>query len=277
MLSRAMDTPLRFRVYGDAGPPVVLLHGGPGAPGHMAPVAAALADSFRVYEPFQRGSGEAPLTVARHIADLQAFVMAHCGAVRPAVVGFSWGAMLALAYAAAHPQQVGSLALVSCGTFDPRARAQLQVTLHGRMTPDLQQQLDQLAAAIPDPDVRLCALGELLLPLYAYDLLTTQLGNEGCDARAHEESWADMVRLQEAGVYPAAFAAITAPVLMLHGAADPHPGSAIRESLAPYLPQLAYQQLDRCGHYPWLERHARDDFFRHLRQWLGQPELVGPS
>ena len=29
-----------------AGPEVVVLHGGPGAPGHMAPVAKALADSF---------------------------------------------------------------------------------------------------------------------------------------------------------------------------------------------------------------------------------------
>jgi len=41
------------------------------------------------------------------------------------------------------------------------------------------------------------------------------------------------VQLQEAGVYPAAFAAITSPVLMLHSTYDPHPGQMIRASLAP--------------------------------------------
>ena len=48
---------MRIREYGSAGPMVVLLHGGPGAPGYMAPVARELADSFRVLEPLQRGSG----------------------------------------------------------------------------------------------------------------------------------------------------------------------------------------------------------------------------
>jgi pimeloyl-ACP methyl ester carboxylesterase len=41
------------------------------------------------------------------------------------------------------------------------------------------------------------------------------------------------------GIEPQAFAAITAPVLMVHGDDDPHPG-AIRETLRPFLPQLEY-------------------------------------
>jgi hypothetical protein len=36
-----------------------------------------------------------------------------------------------------------------------------------------------------------------------------------------------MIRLQDHGVYPAAFSAIRSPVLMLHGAVDPHPGRMI--------------------------------------------------
>ena len=69
---------MRVRTYGTSGPPVVVLHGGPGTPGGMAPVARGLADSFRVLEPFQRGSGGEPLTVARHVADLHELAESRC-------------------------------------------------------------------------------------------------------------------------------------------------------------------------------------------------------
>jgi hypothetical protein len=39
---------LRVRSDGSSGPLVAVLHGGPGAPEYMAPVAAGLADSLRV-------------------------------------------------------------------------------------------------------------------------------------------------------------------------------------------------------------------------------------
>jgi hypothetical protein len=31
---------------------------------------------------------------------------------------------------------------------------------------------------------------------------------------------------------------------------------------------VEYHEIQRCGHYPWLERGARDDFFATLRAWL---------
>jgi pimeloyl-ACP methyl ester carboxylesterase len=81
---------MRVRSYGTLGPQVVVLHGGPGAPGHMAPVARGLADSFRIIEPFQRGSGTEPLTVSRHVGDLHEVIQFRCGTGRPALVGSSW-------------------------------------------------------------------------------------------------------------------------------------------------------------------------------------------
>jgi pimeloyl-ACP methyl ester carboxylesterase len=79
-----------------------------------------------------------------------------------------------------------------------------------------------------------------------------------------------MLAQQAAGVYPAAFAAIRAPVLMLHGEADPHPGAMIRDRLLPFLPQLEYLVLPRCGHYPWREYGAHAEFFAHLTAWLAR-------
>ena len=119
---------LRLRIHGASGPPVIVLHGGPAAVGSAAELARGLSDGFRVFEPWQRGSGPEALTVATHVEDLHALIQARCGAGRPAIVGESWGAMLALAYAAAYPSVPAAVALVGCGTFDPVARAKLNET-----------------------------------------------------------------------------------------------------------------------------------------------------
>ena len=267
---------MQIRTYGTSGSLVVVLHGGPGAPGHMAPVARGLADSFRVLEPMQRASGGEPLTVAGHVADLHQVLTSHCGGARPALVGSSWGAMLALAYAAAHPGRAGPLVLIGCGTFDPEARDRMRAILDERMGDSLRQRLERLPEEFPDADERLRIMGELILPLYSHDLVTTDQEIEAYDARAYDETWEDMLRLQEEGVYPGVFEAIDGPVLMLHGAADPHPGPMIRASLEPYLPQLEYREWERCGHYPWLERHMRDEFFAALREWLLRQFAEGP-
>ncbi len=262
---------MRVRRYGKSGPQVIVLHGGPGAAGYMAPVARGLADSFRVLEPFQRGSGAEPLTVARHVADLHELVQS-CGAgggsLRPALVGHSWGAMLALAYAVAHPDACGPLVLIGCGTFDPAARERMRAIMAERMDDAMRRRMEGLAEQFSDPDALMRARGALVEQLYSYDLATPGEESGECDARAHDETWQDMMRLQDAGVYPAAFAAIGTVVLMLHGADDPHPGQMIRSSLARYLPQLEYREWDRCGHSPWLERFAREEFFAVLRGWL---------
>ncbi len=259
--------PLFTRTYGNAEPQVVLLHGGPAAAGYMGTVAEALADWFQVLEPFQRGSGGERLTVARHVEDLHDVVLLHCGDERPVIVGHSWGAMLALAYGAAHPDRFASLVLIGCGAFDPTARAQLVATREARIDADLRRRLARLNYEIRDPDERLCAMGELIKSVDSFDLIPHK-DETLCDLKAHEETWEDMIRLQERGVYPAAFDVICTPVLMMHGEYDPHPGAMIRDGLGTYLPQLEYTQWDRCGHYPWLEKATRHEFHRVLREWL---------
>jgi pimeloyl-ACP methyl ester carboxylesterase len=238
---------LRLRTYGSSGKSVIVLHGGPAAVGCAAEIAEGLSDRFRVFEPWQRGSGIEPLTVAMHVEDLHALIQARCGSERPpAIVGESWGAMLALAYAAAHPTSSAATVLIGCGTFDPIARAELRKILAERTSS--RSPYDYAPLSSPQRE-------DLDRPF---------------DQVAHIQTWEDMVRLQNEGVYPQAFAAIKSPVLMLHGDYDPHPGPMIRDSLMPYLPQLEYKQFERCGHSPWTERFARDDFFAALTTWLEQ-------
>ena len=112
----------RIRFHGDHGPLVITLHGGPGATGSTVRLAQGLSRDFRVIEPWQRPSGKIQLTVAVHIQDLRNLILSRCKSEKPALVGSSWGDMLALAYAAEHSETIHGIALVGCGTFDKASR-----------------------------------------------------------------------------------------------------------------------------------------------------------
>ena len=81
--------------------------------------------------------------------------------------------------------------------------------------------------------------------VYDYDVEDGAVNVDVLDAQAYEQTWADMVRLQRDGVYPAAFAAIDVPVLMLHGDVDPHPGLLIAEDLREYILSPGIRRI--CG------------------------------
>jgi pimeloyl-ACP methyl ester carboxylesterase len=136
---------------------------------------------------------------------------------RPALLGASWGAMLALAYAAAHPDSSGPLILVGCGTFDLVTRAELQSTVEQRMTDGIRARLKEVEQL--GEDERLKAGVQAAAPIYSYEP-TIWPDDDEVDARVHQQTWDDMLRLQTEGIYPAAFAAIKVPVLMMHGTFD---------------------------------------------------------
>ncbi len=262
---------MRVREYGESGPIVIALHGGPAAVGGAAPIARGLAESFRVLEPWQRGSGEEPLTVATHVADLHELIVSRCDGVRPGLVGTSWGAMLALAYAAEHPESAGPLVLVGNGTFDLKARARLTEIIEERQSSEMRERVERLEQDFPDKNERMQERLRLVRSVYEYDpidLRSFDGDGKPFDMRAHTETWEDMLRQQAEGVYPAAFETILSPVIMLHGAHDPHPGRMIYDGLKPVIPQLEYREWERCGHSPWAERQVRDEFFAAMREWL---------
>ena len=259
------------RRYGQQGPLVLVLHGGPAAFGDVAPIAKGISESYRAVEPWQRGSGSQPLTVARHVTDLHELATDLGEDFPPAIVGHSWGAMLALCYAAEYPSEAGPIVLVGCGTFDQAARNQMQMTIEDRMDDDLRNKLRRMSAEHTDPADRFIRAFKLTRHLFDFDPIDPypdKEESEPFDMVAYEETWNDMARLQADGTYPDAFRAIESPVLMLHGQYDPHPGDLIRDSLLRHLPQLEYREWARCGHSPWIERFAREEFFSAICEWL---------
>ena len=225
----------RIRTYGNDGSPVIVLHGGPAESGGSALVAQGLSDHFRVFEPWQRLSSHKPLSVAVHIADLHHLINSRCRDKKPALVGESWGAMLALAHASEHPEHTGPVVLIGCGTFDKMSRADLSKVRERR----IRDYIEKHPKHSSDLDL---SLGEQIMKWHemtdVYDLAPNTPAKEEpepFDMRAHTETWNDMLCCQEKGLYPQSFSSISSPVIMLHGAYDPHPGKMIRDSLMPYM------------------------------------------
>ena len=274
--------PIKVRHYGRSGPHVVLLHGGPGAPGEMVPVARYLSRQFRVLEPLQRGSGGVPLSVALHVADLHEVLRDFPRQGPVCLVGYSWGAMLALTYASRHPADLGRLILIGCGTFDTESREAYESSIQQRMDPATRNWVNEIhfhLAKEKDRQVRdklLAELGGLYSRLQSVDPVEDPSEEEiACDEGAFRETWEDVLSLQERGIQPVEFARIEVPVTMLHGDSDPHPGPMIHKSLAPFIPQLEYRGIPQCGHKPWVERRARDDFFEMLVECLTGEKKAG--
>ena len=118
----------RFRKYGSKPYGVAVVHGGPGAAGEMAPVARELSRSRGVLEPLQTAS-----TVEGQLEEL-ASVLRENARLPVSLIGYPWGAMLGLLFAAGNPGFVKKLILVSSGVLENHYAADIMKTRLGRLT-----------------------------------------------------------------------------------------------------------------------------------------------
>ncbi|MBF6590526.1 MAG: alpha/beta hydrolase, partial [Ktedonobacterales bacterium] len=84
----------------------------------------------------------------------------------------------------------------------------------------------------------------------------------------YQQVWQDAQALRTSGLFLEAGKDIQCPVVAIHGDYDPHPAEGIREPLTPLLKDFRFISLRHCGHLPWIEREARDEFYRILREEL---------
>jgi pimeloyl-ACP methyl ester carboxylesterase len=114
---------LHYRSYGsESNPPLVLVHGLASTSRIWDYVAPVLAGTFWVVAYDQRGHAESekPDTgydLPTMLADLEGLLEA-LKIERPVLVGHSWGASLALAYAAMNPDNCAALVMVDGGITD---------------------------------------------------------------------------------------------------------------------------------------------------------------
>jgi len=242
-----------------SGPPVVMLHGGPGAShDYLRPGFDLLAGSRTLVYYDQRGGGRSP--VARdvpvgwqeHVADLDA-LRELWGQERLAICGYSWGGLLAMLYAVTHPARVERLALVSPAPAWREARQRFEDDFARRnLDPALQAErahLRESGLRESDPEAFQRRLFELSVRPYFVDPeRVRELTPFRIVHRTQQEVWSS---LGDYDLRPG-LARLDVPSLVLHGREDVIPWEAAET--AARLLRAEWHLLSPCGHCPHVEQ-----------------------
>ena len=128
--------------------PVVTLHGGPGVPDYLAPVAEIVDELCPVHRYDQRGTGgslwQGEHTIARHLHDLASLLDAW-GHDRVVLLGHSFGTNLAGYFLLAYPERVAGLIQIAGPFLDPWREAD-RAAQRTRRSDEQQDRLEELSA-----------------------------------------------------------------------------------------------------------------------------------
>lgn len=246
-----------------AGSPVTLIHGLTGSSKVWRGQAGLLAQTHQVLTYDLRGHGESEkpadgsFSFESHTADLLALLNG-LGIERTALVGWSMGVSIAIAFAVAHPERVSRLILIG-GTPMLVARPDFPYA----MPPE--QQAALIAAASQDFNGLMKLFGQMMMPEeHAPELddwlrgIAHQCGSEVYVAIMQQAAPVDL-RPQ--------IAQVTAPTLVLHGALDGICPLPAGQYIAEQIPGARFEVLEGVGHAPFLTRPEVVD--PHLTQFLG--------
>jgi proline iminopeptidase len=275
--TRSTEVPLYWCTYGPAGARrLLVLHGGPGAHhDYLLPQFLDLADAWELVFYDQRGGGRsksggpALITWETHVHDL-ALVIAELGFEPLTIIGYSWGAMLALLYASAVSRSGGGappsqLALIDPAPLTRAFRAQFEAEFARRQaSPAIQRLRDELAASAlrqTDPAAyRQRAFEVSIAGYFADPERARNLTPFRVTGRVQQSVWESLGDFDLIGE----LAAVRCPALIVHGRDDPVPIASSRAAADALHAELVV--LDACGHVPYVE--ARAELFSVLRSFL---------
>lgn len=275
------DVPLFWAAYGPAdAPPLLVLHGGPGAHhDYLLPQLLALAGQWSLYFHDQRGGGRsktddrAPIGWRTHVEDMER-VIAELVIEPLSVVGYSWGGLLALLYAAAadrgevHPAP-SRLALIDPAPITRAYRDRFEAELARRQrAPELTSLREELAASglrERDPDAyrqrafELSVAGYFADPAAARDLTPFRV-----TGRVQQSTWESLGEfdLRED------LRRIRVPALIVHGKEDPIPVESSVDAARALGARLVV--LEGSGHVPYVERP--EPLFAALERFLRETD-----
>lgn len=275
--TQTTDVPLYWRTYGPAGAPrVLVLHGGPGADhGYLLPQMLELADEFELIFYDQRGGGKSkessPTTITweTQVHDLER-VIAELAIGPLAIIGYSWGGLLALLYSIEAARGRVAPAPAWLALIDPapvsrayreRFEAEFARRQQGPVIQAMRAELNASGLKESDPDAyrqrafELSVAGYFANPLKATDLTPFRV-----TGRVQQSVWASLGDFDLRG----ALAEVHCPALVVHGRQDPIPFES-SESIAKSL-NAELVPLDDCGHVPYVEQPAK--LFSAIREFL---------
>ncbi|MCA9487102.1 MAG: alpha/beta hydrolase [Nanoarchaeota archaeon] len=258
-----MSTKDTVRIYGNSPIKAFVIHGGPGAPGYMAPVARELSKAFGVVEPLQTKN-----TLKGQIQELHDQITEY--SERPVcMIGSSWGATLALLYASEHPEMLAKVVLIGSCVYDAESSEKVKEIRSERMSVSTKKRLQDLTGKIElNQDTKnkyFSEAADCFFESDTYDPISTDLEVIECQYEINKSVWSDFKVIRDSSNdLKRIFSKIKIPVVNIHGDYDPHIIDGIQPFLEESIDNIKLYTLKKCGHYPWIERSAKDDFYKIL-------------
>jgi proline iminopeptidase len=243
------------------GPPVLLLHGGPGMSyEYLDGLADEIGAGYRVAAYQQRGLApstvEGPFDVARAVADVVA-VLDALGWQRAVVAGHSWGGHLLLHLAVAAPDRLlAGLAIEPLGGVGDGGLALFEAEMTARTPEEDRARALELEDRLTRGEGTEEDAGEsmrLVWPAYfASREDTPPYPPFRFSLPANAGLWESLKA--ELPALEAALPAVTTPFGFVSGAASPMPPEQATATTARAIPGAWTDIVDGAGHFPWHER-----------------------
>ena len=260
-----------------AGPPALVLHGGPGLSDYTEGLADEISGLYECVRYQQRGTppsnAPGPHSVERFVEDALA-VLDAAGWETATLVGHSWGGVLAQHVVASHPARSDALVSVDAmGGIGPDGGwGELDANLMSRMPQDVMTrvaEMDQMTSAGESSEIETTEMLELFWPYYFSDpsnappMPALRL-SEDVFSEVHES----VLRLFSEGRPAKGLASFSKPALFLHGEDDPVPVDAVAATVA-IMPNARLVTFERCGHFVWMEKPGA--IRAAMEEWLAEP------
>jgi pimeloyl-ACP methyl ester carboxylesterase len=189
------------------------------------------------------------------------------------LIGFSWGAWLSFMVAAHYPALVQKLILIGSGAFQEKYAANIVAERLTRLSEAERIEVLELTEKInkggnADKDNLMLRFGGLFAKADAYAPLPHDNEVYEFSEEINRVVWAEAREMRVSGELLSLGKQITCPVVAIHGEYDPHLAEGVREPLARVLKDFKFILLEKCGHEPWIEKYARDQFYEILKNEL---------
>ena len=243
-----------------SGPPVLLLHGGPGLGfDYLRDLADELAQENDVAWYQQRGqepsAADGPYTVAADVGDAGR-VLDALGWEKAYVVGHSWGGHLALHVAEAMPERLlGVLAVDPLGSVGDGRWPEFDEEMFRRTPEDVRERAREIDELVDGRQGRRRAGARGDAPRLARVLRRSRDTRRRCPscewrARARREMVPSI--MAELPALEAGLPGIRVPVGFVHGSRSPMPLAASTDA-AERIPGAWVEVVEGAGHFVWVE------------------------
>jgi len=276
---------LYYKITGK-GEPVVVLHGGPGFDHNSVFQFSELADKFQVIFYDQRASGNssgeldpASITINNFVEDLEGLrSQLKLGKIN--LIGFSWGATLAMYYSIKYPGNLKSLIIVGTGGANKEYFNEYFINLQSRSTENDRKALGEIekleSFKKQETEIIQKYWRIIMKPFFMDTSMVNEVDLTFGKNTVKNQAGIGKFLMEDLGDFDIhnELSVINCPVLIIHGTYDPFPAEGAYK-VHGQLKSSKLVIMEDAGHFIFIDAHDR--FFNLVRNFLKDHNSIETS